>query len=138
MTEKIEKIKNHLEFLGYTIEESKPEKEGEKLVYLGTHPTKYNLIFTDFTPGIVMFRCQLATGKMFSEERMLFLNNANKTIGITKVYADENDKNMVLKFEAFYGGDYIKASFSEFIGAFEGDTGPGFRAVENFSKLFLD
>ncbi len=132
----LEKICDHLQFLGFNVE-IVSEKEGQKEYALARHAQKYNIAIMILTPNIILFKTNLITNRNSSPAADSFMNTANRTMACTKVYYDVEEGKMILRFEAFYIGEYSKEIFSEFFNVTENDM-ILFNKIENYQEIFLD
>lgn len=136
---RIDDIRNHIEFLGYQVKRIGEEKAGEANVFSATHPQRYNLVIVEIYPNPVLIKCNLVTkdAEKISNEVYAFLNLANEKMGTFKVYADIDEKKMILRFEAIFAGKYDKETFGAFMSQIYNDD-LIFRSMEGHEKLFID
>ena len=131
------KMSDHLEFLGYKIEIVKPSKKGDKELIFATHTQYNNVVISEITPNLILFRINLTTNKKFNDEINVYLNDANRMLNCCKVFYDIDKEMVVLRFEAIYTGDYNKEVFGQFIDMLNNDVGNLFRKGKDFDKIFL-
>jgi hypothetical protein len=138
MNTELDKFCNHLEFLGYKIEKTKPATEDEKEIVLAEHVQKNNLIFFEMQPNFILFRVNLTSNKQVAPEMDDFMNRANKEILLSRIYYKENDANKTLiVFEFVYTGPYSKETFSQFLDYTQHDQ-MSLNKIEGFERIFLD
>lgn len=133
--ENLKQMANHLEFLGYQIE--KLDTEGDREFIAARHSKDNNIVFWEMIPAFAMFKVSLTTKKKSSAKIDAFINNANKSLEISKLYYDIDDNVLTLRFEAVYVGKYVKETFGQFHKIFENDQERGC-SLNDFSKLFVD
>jgi hypothetical protein len=140
LNDNLEKISEHLEFLGYKLEKIKAKHKDSKDLIIATHIQKNNLVIISITPTMSLFKIQLTTKKRHVAEMDAFVNDANKALVFAKFYTeiDSESKEVLLVLEAMYTGDYDKESFAEFIECFNGDANLRLVRVPGCDKLFLD
>lgn len=140
MNENVEKICNHLEFLGYQLEKTKAKKANEKDFVLARHSQKNSVFILILSPNILLFKISLTTGKKHVPVMDAFINEANKVLIFAKMYyeIDKETQEVVVRLEALYTSDYKKEAFGEFFESFNFDVNPRLYKIPNFDKLFLD
>ncbi|MCK9329519.1 MAG: hypothetical protein M0Q94_06555 [Candidatus Cloacimonetes bacterium] len=131
-------IKNHLEFLGYTIEIEKAKKDGEKSLLIAMHERKHNILFFNLNQNMLMMRISLKTKKKWNNKMVDFTNSSNKVLICTKVFCELEDGLVNLEFESIYTGAYIKEIFGNWLDLIEKDIDVLFRSGEGFDELFID
>jgi rRNA maturation endonuclease Nob1 len=129
------KVKNHLEFLGYNIKNLE-SKESSKEIIIASHGKRNSMVISNLTSNIVMFGVNLTAEKQYSVHIDTYINNANKEMGISKVYSEIENEKVILKFESFYIGEYKKEAFVEFVDSIESDIRQ-FCNGEKFNELFI-
>jgi len=137
MEKNIEKITNHLSFLGYQIEKLQMPSGNDKAWYVARHSKNHNIILIEITPAVTMLRVGLKTGKTLSNEMIIYVNTANKALTMNKVYFEISEGNVDVQFEACYSGEYAKEVFGEFYEMFQNDIRL-FYGMENFNKIWID
>lgn len=137
---RIDNVRNHLELLGYHVKRIGKEKAGEINVFAATHPQRYDLIILEIYPNPVLVRCNLITKtkkiSKISNEVLEYLNLANEKMGVYKVYANIDEKKLVLRSEANFAGQYDKETFGAFMSQIYNDE-LIFRSMEDYEKLFI-
>ncbi len=133
---KLENIKNHLEFLGYEVEVNTNDSGNRMLV--SKSKNKPNLISffgkpEDNFEAIIFRSIWNGLKNIETVDQFRYLNKMNVD-GLVKSYANLNDNT--LTFETLYTGDYAKKSFGDFIDLFTGEVQRTIAEVE-FKKLFL-
>jgi|GEM_PF-1081510 len=111
-----EKIRKHLEFLGYTIEKKEPDLEEARARYYAKHGTYYNIHFFETSKNTVLFRAFIQTSRKANSALDIFINEANKAMTLSRIvyFLDEDSGHVVLVLEAVYVGKYAKDVFGEF------------------------
>ncbi len=117
-----EEMASHLEFLGYTIQKPQKKEPKNPQIYAATHAKKWNLVFWEIAPELVMFQVSIAIAKKQTKEMDACVNRANEKLFIAKTYYYLADKKITLRFEAFYTGQYSKSIFGAFIDALLNDV----------------
>lgn len=135
---KLDKINNHLEFLGYTVEFIKASEDGGKDLYAARHSQHNSLIFLEIMPDFILFRVNLITKKKPSPEIYEYINNANSQLLGFKVYSEIEEGLIVLRFDCVYPGHYNKEIFGQFINILNNDVQNFYKSNENFNRIFLD
>lgn len=140
LNENLEKISDHLEFLGYKLEKIKAKDNDAKDCIIAIHNQKNNVFIIAISPTMSLFKIQLSTKKKHVPAMDTFVNDANKALVFAKVYTelDSESKDVILMLEAMYTGNYNKESFAEFFECFQGDSNPRMYRIPGFEKLFLD
>ncbi|HHS97095.1 MAG TPA: hypothetical protein ENK08_04240 [Chloroflexi bacterium] len=108
-------VVEHLEYLGYEV-----EQDGE--VYRARHTSKWDLVVRDYKGGVLIVTW-LGTNEYAKQERLEyleFINGLNGKAAVARFYADED---MDLVMEAFFGGEYDRVRFGEFMESWDEDTG---------------
>jgi len=125
-----DQIVNHLECLGYKIEELKGIEE--KDVILATHEQRANIVFDITKSNTVLMGARYTISEpnvTANQEFMNQLNVVNSRTVFTKWYYDENkEKRISMKIETFAIG-YDKHVFGTLLEVIERDI------FENMSKL---
>jgi hypothetical protein len=138
MQGKLDKISNHLEFLGYEIERRKAEKGNDFL--LAKHSRRNNIVVVDHSEWLTFFRIALNTTKDYSKEISDYVNEMNSTLTVSRVFFEKDNESskVVIIFNAMYIGDYTKEIFGNFLDTLTSDTEVLFQSGESFEKIFLD
>lgn len=127
----INDIKNHIEFLGYSTEFDDSEKD--KVILIGKHTDKPNLIFSSNKDGIIFLTSPWAGLKeMNSIEQYKLLNKLHTNSTFSQfVIKDDGGLNV----HSTFIGEYDKKRFGQFLDIFLIDIN---RALndESFIKLF--
>jgi hypothetical protein len=135
MKNKAEAICDHLEFLGFTIKKFEKKEEKNPQIYAALHPKKWNIVFWEVNPDLVMFQISVDTGKKPNKEMDACVNAANQKLFITKTYHHLIEGKTSLKFEVFYVGEYAKSLFGVFLDSFLNDV-KGFKAIDVKKAFF--
>ncbi len=134
----MEKMADHLEFLGYRIEK-KPTEEGVKKPYLlAQHPSNYSMFVIEFIPNFYLFRTNLSCSRSGSQAMNDFINKANKLMEISRIFYDpiEETKGTIIRIETIYIGEYQKQIFASFMEMLKKDQ-ERISTMENYEKIFL-
>lgn len=108
-----EQIKNHLEYLGYTIEEEADHLLCEKAGYAKIFITIKDKCFRFLSAYNLNEIAQINPAEFAS-----YMNTLNQSTIITTFYYEEG----FINFTALSFGGYNKQLFSEFVGCWETDT----------------
>jgi len=130
----IEKLKEHLEFLGYSFEIIPPANEAGKPILLGKHSTEYKLNFWELKEDIILFSIDLSTKTKSSNDLYEFANKANEKYLLARAYIRNGEPVASLKSEAVWIGEYSKERFAVFIDQLRNDVRQ-LNAIEGFDKL---
>jgi hypothetical protein len=138
MEQTLDKISNHLEFLAYTIKKIEPDTEGGRQLILATHSDLHNFLFYEIAQDLLLFRVRLSTDLKISNEMLSFVNKANKSLNIARLYIEEDeDDNLVrIVYEATYMGEYSKNMFSRFFSLYQSDR-DRVAGSNEFTDLFV-
>jgi hypothetical protein len=114
----INKITEHLEFLGYKIEKDKEDKE----LLLAYHDTNNNMWFWDESTKHQYNVSQICFGSgsrvantRITLEKLRAINLLNRCSQIAYTYLEEDENDVIINFRAVYLGLYKKDVFSRFI-----------------------
>jgi len=138
MSNTLEQIANHLEFLGYAVEIIKNKEEGQiPTVCTAEHSSKSNIVINEFAPNFIRFSVGLTTERRPSPEANSFVNELNGKLIISQFNydVDEETLNMILRFYATYIGEYSKSKFSQFYDFFNTDQ-QSMSTVDSFDSCF--
>lgn len=131
----IDSIKNHLEFLGYSV--IIEDNEGKKSITAksSNKPTLVARFGKANEQSFVLFTCSYnGLKKVDSLEQYKFVNTMNMRLTLNTVFIDNSGD---LGFSAAYTGEYNKKAFGDFIDLFLDGITLTMRK-EEFNKLFLD
>lgn len=105
--------RNHLEFLGYRVEEGDDE-------IVGRHTRKPNLMVRPISDRGVLVSTVYSFKTSFSRlETLEYVNTLNSTLMFMKAYVDEDDD---LVMETFFEGQYDRSNFSILLDNIDYDT----------------
>lgn len=130
----IEQISNHLEFLGYKVEQRAPNENG-RVLCIAKHATRNNVLYVNLSDNLIHFRVTLHSNKKHSVDMDVYVNKVNSALTTSKVYVDEEDDGINVNFETAYMGEYTKDIFAEFFDYLE-DAQRQFYALDNFDSIF--
>lgn len=135
--DKINNIKNHLEFLGYSVE-SDTNPNGNRFLN-ATSEGKPNLSVwfgkSEQNPQHTIFTSTWnGVKKVNTIEQFAYINQLNADLTITKAFIDFDDDTLM--FRAIYTGEYEKKGFGDFVDLFLSGIRQGMHG-DVFSKLFL-
>lgn len=108
MSTDLDRVKSHLEFLGYQVSDEGEGRVGAK------HAVRPNLVARDFRGGCLI-TAYFRGGSLGGRDRLGFLNaiNAlNSPAAVARFYADDDGD---LATEAFYNYPYDRSSFGQFM-----------------------
>lgn len=118
ISDTINKITEHLEFLGYKIEKDKEDKE----LLLAYHDTNNNMWFWDESTKHQYNVSQICFGSgsrvantRITLEKLRAINLLNRCSQIAYTYLEEDENDAIINFRAVYLGLYKKDVFSRFI-----------------------
>ena len=135
---KIDNIRNHLEFLGYSIESALNDKGAETLTARGQgKPTLFiwfgkpednrqHVLFTSTWNGLK---------KVTRIEQLAHINKINMELVVTKAMIDFSDDTLM--FRSVYTADYNKKAFGDFFDLYVAGIRQAINE-ESFSKLFVE
>lgn len=136
MDKTFEQVKNHLEFLGYTVNVIEPKDDNKLWGATAMHSSRNNLLVLELLPNLFYFTATLTTERKPSPEADKFINELNSKLDMCRVYYVVENELMVLKFEAILCGEYNKQAFSKFYELMEADH-KKLTLLEGFDKVFL-
>ena len=120
----INKITEHLEFLGYKIEQDEENKNGR----IGKHDNKYNLLIYDlsaehkYNVSQIFFQCSARIANTrITLVKLKAINLLNEYAGISSIYLEETEEDVTIIWKAVYLGLYKKDVFSHFLERFTKD-----------------
>jgi len=138
MENKINNIKNHLEFLGYSTEPSTNEK-GNRFLNAKSQGKPTLAIWygraEDSPQYILLTSSWNGVKKVNTIEQFIYLNKINANLMVNKVFIDFTDDT--LNFRSNYTADYDKKAFGDFLDLFLDGIRQSM-AGEEFNKLFLE
>ena len=135
---KIDNIKNHLEFLGYDVESRTDDKGTKSLaaksqgkpnlfIWFGKpEENRQHVLFSSTWNGVK---------KVNTVEQFNYINKLNNDLLVTKVFIDFSDDTLM--FRGAYTADYNKKAFGDFLDLFL-DGIKQAMVGDEFKKLFLD
>lgn len=134
---KINNIKTHLEFLGYTVESNTTDNGSESLA--ARSQSKPNLYIWFGKPeerrqNVVFSSTWNGVRKIDAIEQFVYLNKTNADLLVAKMFIDFSDDTLM--FRAVYTADYEKKAFGDFLDLFL-DGIKQAMSGEQFSRLFL-
>jgi hypothetical protein len=112
----LDEVKNHLEFLGYQVEE-KTDTDG---IYGASHDTHWNFLFSEKLDGI-FFRSFVTPKESADEDELLeFVNDLHTKAVVARFYIDSDGD---LAIESWWPNIYEKNAFVNFVNAWHHDIG---------------
>jgi hypothetical protein len=128
--EKADKIKTHLEFLGYEVLITDGTKEPNGILMIkALSQAKYNLVMWFAPSGFIGVRSNWnGMKKMTAVEQWQFVNKCNSDMFMTRLYIDKDGD---ATFQCVYVGEYDKTVFGNFVDGMQNDI----RAVFNDSDV---
>lgn len=130
-------VKNHIEFIGYEVEEVEPEDSGVIRLY-ARHKSRSNLIIS-YLPSIeaLIFVSNFKYTRVESEIKknniLKTVNEINNNLAIITSFSVGSDFDTV-SISSWYPSDYSKKNFSDFLEIFENEISR-LLANEEFQKL---
>ena len=134
-TKTLSAIKNHLEFLGYTVELTEAKKEGEMNMILAKHNKDTNFVAIEIQPNIINFRANFSTDKPQAPEMDKAINELGSKLDVANIFYEIEDGKAILRADAVYTGDYTKDVFARFFSLLNKDIGKIF-LLESSKKAF--
>lgn len=128
------KMKEHLEFLGYSFEVIKPTTEKGKPILLGKHASEYKLFFWEIKDDIILFGISLTAKTKASPALYEFANNANLKYLLARALIENAEPAANFKSEALWTGEYSKDRFGAFVDQIKNDLRQ-LNSIEGFDKL---
>lgn len=115
----LDKIANHLEFLGYEIEQE-VEEDG-KAEFRALHPKFYNIFVRELGFGVILMAYLNANddGKMQPDKVYRCVNAFNQSARVARGYMD---KDFDFVMEAWFPSHYDKVTFGRFMESYNADT----------------
>ncbi len=130
----LDKFTNHLEFLGYEIENKKSE-DGTMEYANATHNTLDSLmIFPDEANKIVYLRSLTSFDKKITSAMYEYLDEVNGQYSVLRSYIDEG--NSTLCRETHFTGDYDKKVFNKFFELVRNDW-QIFHMQKDFEEIWI-
>jgi hypothetical protein len=129
-----EKLKEHLEFLGYSFEVIPPTNDKGKPILLGKHPSEYKITFWELKDGVILFAVALSTKNKPSSALYEFANKANQIYLLARALVQDGDPTASLKSEALWIGEYSKDRFGVFIDQLRNDIRQ-LNGIKDFDNL---
>ena len=134
-TKTLQDIKNHLEFLGYSVELQEAKKEGEMNMLLARHSKDSNFVAIEIQPNIIIFRANFQTEKAHSPQMDSAINELSSKMDVGNVFYEVEDGKAILRVDATYTGEYTKDVFARFFSLVNKDIGKIF-LLESSKKAF--
>jgi hypothetical protein len=125
-------IKDHLEFVGYSVEIT----DEEKLRLKARNPLKANIAARRFRGGLIFsatYGCK-DEAKTKKNEMLQFANAMNELACVIHCYADKDNDFMI---EAWYPGTYVKQDFAIFLDNLNDDISKMFAALNEAAVELL-
>lgn len=126
-TKNLNAIKNHLEFLGYTVELTETDKEGERNFLIATHSKDANFVIVELEPFITNFRATFTTEKPYSPVMEKAINELAAALDVSNIFFQIEEGKAVLRIDAVYTGEYSKDVFGRYFALLIKDIGKIFR-----------
>ena len=134
----LDEMANHLEFLGYKIENIPSKSEGGKPVVLAKHLNKNNMLLFKMSDGFISFCTNLNCDKKLSIEMIEYINTINYSLSISRVHVFISDDQLTtIRFEAVYIGAYSKDLFSKFYDYLMDDQ-KLLNSLKGFDEIFIN
>lgn len=121
MSEILDTIVNHLEFLGFTTEKIEPATDEQRLLFVARHYKRNTMSFSEMVPNFILFRIRIILEKGPSKEIDKLMNDINRMFAISRVFTDVDEGKVMITAETVYEGEYVKNLFSQFMDLFESD-----------------
>lgn len=131
------KIYNHLEFLGYKVEDIS-SGDGDVDVILGTHPNRSNLIFRVAKNNTVLIHARYRvskSNKVITEKFYSVLNSVNSRSLFSRWYCKEDEDHEVILHIETFTLDYDKQAFGTILDILEGEVS---KYMEEFTEFSTD
>ncbi len=140
----IEKIKKHLEFLGYKVINSATNDNASGIMVKKESDPIINffpIVITESDNQIAVATMLKTKIKEENSETDLMLKETNSILFLFKSFfcenlTDETDKNLTLNFLAIFAGEYSKEKFLQFIERLEDDLRHFVEVSKHFRALF--
>lgn len=116
----IAKFTDHLEFLGYKIEDPEGKTDSEFDLALALHTQDNNLLLVaDKALEMLHLQVRLNFNKKVSGIMYEYLDEVNGALNISRAYIDEDESSLML--QTHWTGQYEKKLFGEFLQIFKRD-----------------
>lgn len=120
----LDKIKTHLEFLGYEVTEPKKESEEAQDRLLARHPEKPNYLVLQMLPFALLFTATYSIEKGTAKEWDSVINEANQQAGLSRIYYNVDEKKEItLVFEGVFIGEYSRELFGQYFERLQREPG---------------
>ncbi len=120
--DKAQELTEHLQFLGYKVEPA------EDLLRATFDGPSLDFTLKKWRGGLLLMAAFGVADEALSggptNELLSFVNSLNKEATVGRFYFDDTDKTVTI--EAWYGGDYDRERFGQFMQAWKGDTESNF------------
>jgi hypothetical protein len=135
MSQTLEKMANHLEFLGYSIQMNDP-KAGGNPSFNAKHSQYPNFFVWEWQPGLTLIRSSFAVDSCSSlEEKNAAINELSGKVDLVNPFYEQENGKGVLRFETFYTGEYSKEVFGNFISVVHKDIDKMYK-IPSVTKAF--
>ncbi|USN58291.1 MAG: hypothetical protein H6767_08525 [Candidatus Peribacteria bacterium] len=129
------KIYNHLEFLGYKVEDISGDSDLDTLV--GKHGNRSNLILRIAKNDTILVSARYRvskTNKIINDKFLNVLNSVNSKSLFTKWYYEEDEDNTITLCIETFALSYEKQAFGNIVDTLEGEVLEYMKEFTEFSE----
>jgi hypothetical protein len=131
----ISKFTDHLEFLGYKIENMETKRDHQYDMALATHNQENSIfVMADQQLDFLFLHIRLNFQKKITGIMYEYLDEVNGAMNLSRAYIDEDDSQVIL--QTHWTGVYEKKLFGEFISLFGRDQHI-LTSLPDFDKIWL-
>jgi len=135
MSQTLQKIANHLEFLGYSIE-MKDSKEPGNPSFTAKNSQYPNLFVWEWQPGFTLISSSFIIENSSSlEQKHAAVNELSGKVDVVNPYYEQENGKRLLTFSTYYTGEYSKELFGKFISVLHKDIGKMYN-IPSVNKAF--